>query len=201
MIGFYDYTVILTYCGLVSSLFGIFFAVNQSFSAAILCLGVSLVCDTLDGKVARHKANRTKRESSFGVQIDSLCDIVSFGVFPAVLCYMLGADRKLDLLIIISYCLCCVIRLGYFNVLALDESEQKGIYHGLPVVCMAIIMPAVYLIHRFIPDAAGLWLLRGVLIAFGLLYILDFPVKKPGIALLLVLCVVFWAPAITLFII
>ena len=201
MIGFYDYTVILTYCGLVSSLLGIFFTVNESFSAAVVCMGIALICDTLDGKVARHKQNRTVRECSFGVQIDSLCDVISFGVFPAVFCYMLGADRKIDLLLIISYCLCCVIRLGYFNVLALDVSEEKGIYHGLPVVCMSIIMPLVYLLHGMIPSLAGLWLLRAVLIVFGFLYIFDFKVTKPKWGMIAFLCLLFWAPTAAIFIV
>lgn len=158
------------------------------------------MCDTLDGKVARRKKNRTDRECSFGVQIDSLCDVISFGVFPAVFCYMLGADKKIDLLLIIAYCLCCVIRLGYFNVLALDANEEKGIYHGLPVVCMAIMMPLVYLIHGMLPDVLGLWLLRATLIVFGFLYIFDFKVKKPGMGVIAVLCVLFWVPAAALFI-
>ena len=200
MIGFYDYTVILTYCGLFSSLMGIVLALNGNFSMAVLCMGISLFCDTFDGKVARGKKNRTERESAFGVQIDSLCDVISFGVFPAVFCYMLGASHKLDLLLIVGYCLCCVIRLGYFNVLAMDANEEKGIYHGLPVVCMSILMPLVYFVHGMIPDMLGLWLIRATLIVFSFLYIYDFKVKKPGIAALAIMCLIFWAPTAAIFI-
>lgn len=48
-----------------------------------------------DGKIARSKKNRTDREKMFGVQIDSLCDCVCFGVFPAMICYLMGVRGAL----------------------------------------------------------------------------------------------------------
>lgn len=200
MIGFYDYTVILTYCGLFSSLIGIVLALNGNFAMAVICMGISLFCDTFDGKVARAKKNRTDRERAFGVQIDSLCDVISFGVFPALFCYKLGADTIFDVLLLMVYCLCGVIRLGYFNVLAMDQSEEKGIYHGLPIVCMAILMPLVYFIHGLVPAAIGVWLVRATVAAFGFLYVYDFKVKKPGMVALAIMCLIFWLPVAAIFI-
>ena len=60
MIGFYNYTVLLTYLGLTSSVAGMMFAVNGWFRTAVLCLAISGLCDTLDGKVARMKKDRTE---------------------------------------------------------------------------------------------------------------------------------------------
>ena len=80
MIGFYDYTVILTYAGALAGMLGIVMSVHGLYVNAILCMAVALVCDTLDGIVARKKKNRTKNEMLFGIQIDSLCDLISFGV-------------------------------------------------------------------------------------------------------------------------
>lgn len=89
MIGFYDYTVILTYISFASSISGIFLATRGHFNWAIFCLAFSGLCDMFDGKIARTKKNRTEDEKRFGIQIDSLCDVVCFGVFPIVLCYEL----------------------------------------------------------------------------------------------------------------
>lgn len=112
MIGFYDYTVILTYAGPLYTLFGLSQAVAGYHINAILCLGGPLVCDMMDGKVARTKKNRTGKERMFGIQIDSLCDLISFGVFPSVQCYMLGLRGITGFCVIGYYCLCCVIRLA-----------------------------------------------------------------------------------------
>lgn len=180
MIGFYDYTVILTYAGALAGLLGIHMSIQGKFLAAILCMVVSLICDTLDGMVARAKKNRTKSEMLFGIQIDSLCDLVSFGVCPAVMFYMLGMRSPGDMALLGGYCLCCVIRLAYFNVLAMQaELGTKGDYHGLPVVCLDMMIPAVYLLFLLMPAPGQLWVLRLAAVIFGFLYILDFKVKKP----------------------
>ena len=79
-----------------------------------------------------------------------------------------------------AYCLCCVIRLAYFNVLAMEaELGTKGDFHGLPVVCLDVMVPAIYLLFRLAPESWALWILRTALVVFGFLYILDFRVKKP----------------------
>ena len=87
MIGFYNYTVILTYMSLISAITGMTFAHAGVFGAAIFCLALSGFFDMFDGKVARRKKDRTDDEKLFGIQLDSLCDVVAFGVFPAYLCY------------------------------------------------------------------------------------------------------------------
>lgn len=195
MIGFYDYTVLLTYAGLLCAVFGIFQAIDGFYINAIFCLGGTLFCDMMDGKVARTKRNRTKREALFGMQIDSLCDLVSFGVFPAVLCYSMGLRDWLGLLMIGYYCLCCVIRLGYFNVMELEKEDGKQtVYHGLPAVGLAVLLPTACMVRLWIPETVFLWLLRVMLPIFGTLYILDFKVNKPKLWLLAVLCLLFWIP-------
>ena len=82
-IGFYDYTVVLTYMSLVSAVLGMVFAHKGLFGAAMLCLFFSGFCDAFDGTVARTKKNRTDTERKFGIQIDSLSDLIAFGVLPA----------------------------------------------------------------------------------------------------------------------
>ncbi len=199
MIGFFDYTVIATYLGLVSALFGIVQAVNGNWLYALLCAGGSLLCDTMDGRIARAKKNRTRQECMFGIQIDSLCDLVSFGVLPAIICYTVGMQTILDMVLMAAYCLCCVIRLGYFNVLEIDRKEgQKPGFRGLPVVCFALIMPAVFMFRLWVSADAFLWILRAALAAMGMLYVLNFRINKPKMWVILLLIPVFIVPYVVL---
>ena len=199
MIGYYDYTVILTYGGLICAILGILQAFHGNFVGALLLLGGALFCDTMDGRVARAKKDRTHEESLFGMQIDSLCDAVSFGVFPGLMCYFAGLRDWFSLVIICYYCLCGVIRLGYFNVMELvKEPDTKPGYFGLPIPCLAVVLPAAFLLGQFLPTNLFHWLLRGLLVIFGTLYIANFRINKPGMKFLLGLCVVFWVPMIAL---
>ena len=183
LIGFYDYTVILTYMSLFSACCGMVLANRERFTAAVLCLLLSGFCDAFDGVVARSKKNRTEDEKGFGIQIDSLCDAVSFGIFPAVLCYHLGVDGFAGLLILFLYCLCAVIRLAFFNVLESNRQKTEGgcnkTYRGLPVTSVSILLPIVWLFRRLMPVQAFLALLHVVLAVTAFLFVLDFSVKKP----------------------
>lgn len=116
MIGFYDYTVVLTYISLVISMIGMTQAIHGRFKTAIVCLAVSGLCDMFDGKIARTKKDRTEDEKTFGVQIDSLCDMVCFGAFPALICYLLGVRGFWGLSVIGLYVVASMIRLAFFNV-------------------------------------------------------------------------------------
>ena len=82
--GFYNNSVLLTNIGLVSSVFGITQVFENHMSIAFLCLLLSGICDLFDGKIARSMKNRTEHEKVFGIQNDSLCDLVCYGVFVAV---------------------------------------------------------------------------------------------------------------------
>ena len=182
MIGFYDYTVILTYGSLLSAVIGMVLSARGSFTGAVVCLLISGICDAFDGIVARSKKNRTQDEKSFGVQIDSLCDAVSFGVFPALLCYHMGVDSIVGIALVFAYALCAVIRLAYFNVMEekrqQSESGANKYYRGLPVTSVSMILPPVYLLRFLIPEGIFAALLHVLLAVIAFLFILDFSVKK-----------------------
>lgn len=182
LIGFYDYTVILTYMSLVSAVTGMFLSANGRFTAAILCLVLCGICDAFDGTVARSKKNRTEDEKAFGIQIDSLCDAVSFGVFPALLCYHLGVNNVAGFVILSLYALCGVIRLAFFNVEEGKRQQTEGgcnkTYRGLPITSASIILPLVYLTRSFLPGKVFRSLLYLVMAVTAFLFVLDFSVKK-----------------------
>ena len=78
MIGFYNASVILTYLGVVSAVFGMSQAFNGNFKIAILCLMISGLTDMYDGTIAK-MIKRSEDAKKFGIEIDSLCDLVCFG--------------------------------------------------------------------------------------------------------------------------
>jgi len=188
-IGFYDYTVILTYMSLFSAVLGMVKAAQGADTAAILCLVVSGICDAFDGTVARTKKNRTDDEKAFGIQIDSLCDVISFGICPAFLCYHMGTDGAVGLLCMFAYSLCAVIRLGYFNVIEGKRQAAEGgcnkEYHGLPVTSISFIFPLLYLLKGILPAAIFTALLHIMLALVAFLFVLDFSVKKPDLGKIL----------------
>ena len=182
-IGFYNYTVILTYMSLVSAVFGMILAHNSNFTGAVLCLMLSGLCDAFDGTVARTKKNRTEDEKAFGIQIDSLCDAVSFGVFPALLSVRMGLNGILGMAIAAIYSLCAVIRLAFFNVQEAKrqqaEEGKRKTYRGLPVTSISMIYPVVALLQLFLPAGAFRVVLHIVMAATAFAFVLDFSVKKP----------------------
>lgn len=188
-IGVYDYTVILTYMSLFSAALGMLHAADGKFGISIVCLLISGICDAFDGIVARSKKNRTEDEKAFGIQLDSLCDVISFGVFPAYLCHFMGVDGALGLGIMFFYCMCAVCRLAFFNVLEANRQKAEGgcnkTYRGLPVTSISIILPLVYLFRFVFPEDGFAVLLHAVLLIVAFLFILDFYVPKPNIQKLL----------------
>lgn len=183
-LGFYSYTVILTYIGLISSVYGMTQALEGRFRVAITCLVISGICDMLDGRVARTKKDRTEDEKKFGIQIDSLCDLVCFCVFPAFLGYGLGLRGFWGTSAMCLFVLAGVIRLGYFNVMEekrqQETTEARKVYQGLPVTSIAIILPVVYLLRPYIGTLAYLRTLIGVMLVVAVLNVSNIKVKKPG---------------------
>jgi len=204
MIGYYNYTVILTYISLVSAGLGIFVSLNGEGHPylGIFCLLVCGLCDAFDGKVARMKKDRTEDECKFGIQIDSLCDLVAFGVLPACIGEaMLALSSKyagspvlprndwhsfggpiIFFLILMMYVLVAMIRLAYFNVQEEKRQETEGgvrkYYEGLPVTSAALIFPAIMLLQFLTPGDLTLLYFVGMAIT-GCLFISKLKIKKP----------------------
>ena len=190
-IGVFDYTVILTFLSLVSSVFGMTQAIHGDYTMAVFCLAFSGVCDAFDGRVARSKKNRTEDEKAYGIQLDSLCDVICFGVFPALICYLLGVRGVLGLAIVFFYCICAVIRLAFFNVQEGKRQQTEGgcnkVYRGLPVTSISMLLPLTFWLQFLLPDLVFLVLLHILLLVVGFLFILDFPMPKPDLKTILLM--------------
>ncbi len=184
MIGVYDYTVIATYASLFVGLCGIFAAMEDPFYS-VLALMIAGILDAFDGRIARTKKNRTEREKRFGIQIDSLNDLVCFGVLPAVIGFTSFDSRSVFFLATLSfYALAALIRLAYFNVTEEERQnttdEVRKHYLGLPVTSAALLVPFFWLLalSPTLPHAA---VFGAALFVFGVLFITPVQIKKPGL--------------------
>ena len=153
MLGVYNYTVILTYIGMLTGLTGIGFAMGGKLPWALLCLLLAGLCDMFDGKIAS-TMERTAQEKRFGVQIDSLSDLICFGVLPGVIVYSTAPGKIAVAAVAGLYVLCALIRLAWFNV---DEEErqdatdsQRELYRGLPVTTSALFLPTLLGLARLL---------------------------------------------------
>lgn len=187
MLGFYNITVVLTYISLLVSSAGIAAAVRGRAWPALICLAISGFLDLWDGKVARlfdRKNARSEEEQRFGMQIDSLCDLICFGVLPAVICFTLWHSRRVlngkgiwPMAILCGFfILASLIRLAYFNVTEELHTEQSGkkreYFEGLPTTAAALIFPLVYAICMLWAPRALPWAYAAALLITGLLFLM-----------------------------
>lgn len=211
MLGFYDYTVVLTYCSVISAVIGIYVSLSgagRPYIGVMLLLLCGLF-DTFDGRVARSKKNRTEKEKAFGVQIDSLSDLVAFGVLPVCIGVALYNRDKFDfiktgkeslllhipfvIIVILGalFVLCALIRLAYFNI-TVEETQGDSVgddkyYFGLPVTSTALIFPTFLLMRHIMLITCQInisYIYYILLVIVGILYILKFKLKKPGTAMI-----------------
>lgn len=176
--GYYNYTVVLTYLGMLMGFTGIVYIMDGKNQLATLMLMVAGICDMFDGTVAATK-QRDEREKKYGIQIDSLSDLICFGVLPALFTYHISGKTYLGFLIGCLYVLCALIRLAYFNVLEEErqkvESGSRSFYLGLPVTSVALLLPAFYM-------AGNVKAMQILVFVIALAFVLPFKVKKPYLA-------------------
>ncbi len=182
MIGLYNYTVILTYIGTVFGFLGITYIYNGDLKMALICLMVSGFCDMFDGKIASTK-KRTQQEKNFGIQIDSLSDLICFGVLPATISLKCSdPSHAINLIIPTIFVICALIRLAWFNV---DEEERQSseegsrkMYMGLPVTSTAILVP-IFAGVSHILDLPIDKIIPWYMLAIALAFLMPFHLKKP----------------------
>ena len=205
MIGFYDYTTILTYLSLLSACTGIVVSLAGEGHPFMACFFLMFCgfCDAFDGKVARTKKGRTQMECDYGIQIDSLSDLVAFGVLPAAIGGALILDstylqRLADLYrdrwffiigalvlyaILLLYVLAAMIRLAWFNVTEEERQRTEGgvrkYYTGLPVTTAALVFPMVML-AQYVTVADISLVYIAVALLTGLAFVSKVQVPKPG---------------------
>jgi len=148
------FTTVNLFCGIMS----IFNSINQNFKKASWLIIVAWFLDIMDGKIAR----MTKTTSEFGMEFDSLADMVSFGVAPAILYYSIFLKNyPLGWVVAVIYILSVAIRLARYNTSVMNTNGMKPPYFvGLPSpggASFLAIFAIIYLIfldnrtHKTIP--------------------------------------------------
>ena len=136
--GIYLLPNLFTSAALFSGFYAIIAAMNQKFEPAAIAIFIAMVMDGLDGRVAR----MTNTQSAFGAEYDSLSDMVSFGVAPAIIMYMwaLAPLKKLGWIAAFIYCACAALRLARFNTKLDDPLQDKRYFQGLPSPAAAALL-------------------------------------------------------------
>ena len=157
------FTLSSIFCGFYAMLLSAQYASNQDAALlmkACICILFSMVFDSIDGRVAR----LTKTQSEFGVQMDSLADVVSFGAAPSLLAWHWGLSHfgSTGLFVCFLFCACGTIRLARFNVMASVGAGTSDFFLGLPIPAaagglVAGIITTIRMEHT--PSAADGWIM------------------------------------------
>ncbi len=135
----------LTIVGVCLGLSSIKFAIDLNYSMAVFAIGIAAILDTLDGRVAR----LIKGTSKVGKELDSLTDVISFGVAPSFIMYFWSINEigKFGWMFVLLYSVCCALRLARFNLTTVDENESWKInfFEGVPSPAAAglILLPLI----------------------------------------------------------
>lgn len=159
---------IVTFLGIACTVIGICFCFKNMINYAILMLIFSGICDGFDGPIAR-KINKGKGDK-YGVQLDSLADILGSGCLPVVICMGMGYTSWINMIVYVFFVLCGVMRLTYYNV----NSTDKNYFEGVPITVSTMLIPWVqFLFHNEIAFMISLTTL-------AILFVSGIKIKKPS---------------------
>ncbi|MDH5632715.1 MAG: CDP-diacylglycerol--serine O-phosphatidyltransferase [Gammaproteobacteria bacterium] len=167
--GIYILPNLFTTAALFAGFYAMVQAMNGNFGAAPLAIYIAMVMDGLDGRVARW----TNTQSDFGAEYDSLADMVSFGMAPALIMYewALSGLGKIGWLVAFIYACSAALRLARFNT-QLDTADKQNFY-GLPSPsAAAVVMGFIWVLHSYgVPGREISFLALAVTLGAGLLMV------------------------------
>ena len=149
---------IFTLTNIIFGLTAIFFAIKGNYTYVIISLFLAVIADYLDGRLAR----KLKQENTFGKELDSLADTISFGVAPIIFGFSL-IQTPLAIVAFIIFLFCGVLRLARYNIMDM----QSG-YAGMPITLNGIIIPIVYLAKVPLNYYPYIYILLGILMISSL---------------------------------
>ncbi len=194
--GIYVLPSLFTTAGLFSGFYALIAAVQGRYELAAWALIVAAVFDILDGRVAR----LLHAESDFGAQYDSICDMLSFGIAPAVLVYLwaLAPLHKAGWLAAFLIAACSALRLARFNVQ--QDTQSKRYFNGLPTPASAMLIATAVLFYEDSQLIPASWLWFGISVTLAWLMVsrvpffagkdVDLQRRRPAITLLIFLVVI-----------
>jgi len=199
--GIYLLPSLFTIMGLFSGFYALIAAVQGRYELAAWAILAAAVFDMMDGRVAR----LLNAETAFGAELDSLCDMVSFGLAPSVLIYLwaLAPLQKFGWLAAFLITACAALRLARFNVQL--ASQDKRYFQGLPTPATALLIATAVLFHEqgSYEPIAWLWFVIAVTVAWlmvsGVRFLsgkdVDLKQRRPFAMLLVMLLVIVFVMA------
>ena len=172
-----DWANLCSLAGLFSAVLAIYFAMIGMFPAAMIGLIWAVLFDWSDGNIARRMKGRTDEQRSFGGQLDSLIDIVSFGICPAVVLLSYGDFSPWFFPGAFVIVAAGVLRLSYFNVFGL---VSKTSYQGLAIDNNGIFLALLFVFNGMISTSAFTTVLYIVILALAVLNVA--PIKTPKLS-------------------
>lgn len=154
----------------LSGFLSILFAFQSQFILAALLIVLAAVFDFFDGRVAR----KYNMSSEFGVQLDSLCDTVSFLLAPAIFAFMVTNQSILAIVIISFFVLAGIARLARFNVTGTVEDTSRKYFEGLPVP-VSLILPFLFFLFQYLGIPNYIWLTFYVIHGILMISIIKIP--------------------------
>lgn len=135
----------LTAANLALGFYSMTASIRGDWTVAAWCTLVSIVVDILDGRTARW----TKSASTFGMEFDSLSDLVSFGVAPALMMYLLVLENygRIGFAIALLFIICGALRLARFNLKSLSHEEETPYFIGLPIPAAGGILASFVILY------------------------------------------------------
>ncbi len=163
--------------GLLASILAIYFAILGIFPAAMIGLVWALFFDWSDGAIARHMNGRTETQRTLGGQLDSLIDVVSFGVCPEIV--LLSYGEFGPWFVPGAFCIVAagVLRLSYFNVFGLVGGSS---YQGLSIDSNAVFLASLFFLDGLIDPVVFTSLLYTLIVSLAVLNVA--PIRVPKLA-------------------
>ena len=172
-----DLPNICSLVGLLSAILGIYFAIKGNFQLAVIGVLWAVLFDWYDGIIARKMKGRTKVQGEFGGQLDSMIDIVSFGILPAILLLSYGNYSVWFIPGAFVIVATAAIRLSYFNVYGLIDSNT---YKGLALDNNVLILAFVFLFERFFEHSTFSIVIYILLMMLSIFNLSSIPTPKFG---------------------
>ena len=169
IVGFWNPSVILTYIGMSFAVAGMFLAVSSKINYSFICLVLCGICDLFDGSVAR-KFKRSDEEKAFGIELDSLVDVISFIALPVTIFLNIGFVTPVHLILYIIYSIAGIARLGYFNVI---DADGEGITYA------ALVFSIMYLSVNILTENAFVIVYTLSMAVVTVLEVLKIKIAKP----------------------
>lgn len=178
IIGEFGKFVYVTYLGLLFAMIAIYCFLQGQLAYGMMAFIISGICDLFDGRAA-NLFERTAYQKRYGIEIDSLCDMVNFAAVPAILIFTQVTHPLWAMVLAVIYVLAAVTRLATFNAQAKIGEADGDYFIGLPVTYSALIFPVSYLVVEYLAPGFYGNILPVLVLVVAYLFVMKRRIPKP----------------------